>query len=105
MYLTTLHVETFVEEHLQHQIDMLEPPEHADYAGLRAALCRIRDDEAHHKEEGERMANGGGDSEAAASAGNGDAAAAKRRIGPVEYVWASVISVGSKAAVLTSRWV
>ena len=90
-YLTTRHVETFVVGHLQHQIDTIEqrPRTREQFANLRAMLEQIRDDEAHHKDEGSRLAKVDSDD----------------NLSPWQRAWADVIKAGSAGAVSVARWV
>ena len=91
MYLTTRHVESFVVEHLQHQIHTIEhrPRTRERFASLRAMLEQIRDDEAHHKDEGSRLAVVASDDD----------------LSPAQRAWAVVVKAGSAGAVSVARWV
>jgi ubiquinone biosynthesis monooxygenase Coq7 len=78
VYITIFYVETFVEKHYQHQIDLLKE----SYPSLKKNLINLKGDEVQHKEEAFKQINS---------------------INFFEKFWSSLVTNGSSFAVKISK--
>ena len=89
MYLTTRHASPLPPSTCSTDRTIEHARTRERFASLRAMLEQIRDDEAHHKDEGSRLAVVASDDD----------------LSPAQRAWAGVVKAGSAGAVSVARWV